>query len=71
MPSGDDDAIVARGEFLPCFGEALPGERLLVALFAGVRFFGELLTDEFFLSELFLSELLLGELLAADRSFLE
>lgn len=56
MPSGDDDAIVARSAALPCFGEALPGERLLVELFAGERFFGELLT---------------GEFLAAGRSFLE
>ncbi|MET4797888.1 hypothetical protein [Bradyrhizobium sp. LB11.1] len=56
MPSGDDDAIVARCEPLLAFGEALPGERLLVELFAGERFFGELLTDEF---------------LAAGRTFLE
>lgn len=56
MPSGDDDAIVARCAPLLVFGELLLGERLLVELFAGERFFGELLT---------------GEFLAAGRSFLE
>ncbi|MET4387382.1 hypothetical protein ABIB73_003137 [Bradyrhizobium sp. F1.4.3] len=56
MPSGDDDEIVARREPLSCCGDALLGERLLVELFAGERFFGELLTDEF---------------LATGRSFLE
>lgn len=56
MPSGDDDAIVARCTPLLVFEEVLPGERLLVELFAGERFFGELLT---------------GEFLAAGRTFLE
>ncbi|WP_027528999.1 hypothetical protein [Bradyrhizobium sp. WSM3983] len=56
MPSGDDDAIVARCEPLPVFGELLLGARLLVEIFAGKRFFGELLTDEF---------------LVAGRAFLE
>ncbi|WP_426412547.1 hypothetical protein [Bradyrhizobium ganzhouense] len=61
MPSGDDDEIVARCEPLPCFEEVLPGERLLVGLLAGGRFFTALLTGELFLSEL----------LAAGSSFLE
>lgn len=61
MPSGDDDAIVARCAPLLVFEEFLLGERLLVELFAGERFFGELLTGEFFFSAL----------LAAGRSFLE
>lgn len=61
MPSGDDDAIVARRAPLLVFEEFLLGERLLVELFAGERFFGELLTGEFFFSAL----------LAAGRSFLE
>lgn len=56
MPRGDDEAIVARCGPLPGFGDALLGERLLVGLFAGRRFFGELLTDEF---------------LVAGRTFLE
>ena len=55
MPSGDDDAIVARCVPLLVFGELLLSERLLVELLAGARFLGAL----FF-----------GELLA-DRSFLE
>jgi hypothetical protein len=66
MPRGDDDEMVARCELLPCFGEALPGARLLVELFAGERFLGELLTDEFFFRAL-----LSGALLAAGRAFLE
>lgn len=62
MPSGDDDAIVARcAPPLLVFKEFLLGERLLVELLAGERFFGELLTGEFFFSVL----------LAAGRSFLE
>jgi hypothetical protein len=61
MPSGDDDAIVARRAPLLVFEEFLVGERLLVELFAGERFFGELLTGEFFFSAL----------LAAGCSFLE
>jgi len=48
MPSGDDDEIVARCALLLGFGEALPGERLLVGrlarLLASARFLGELLT---------------------------
>lgn len=56
MPSGDDDAIVARCAPLLVFEGFLLGERLLVGLLAGERFFGELLT---------------GEFLAAGRSFLE
>jgi hypothetical protein len=55
MPSGDDDAIVARCGVLLGFGELLLSKRLLVELLAGERFLGEL----FF-----------GELLAG-RSFLE
>jgi hypothetical protein len=55
MPSGDDDAIVARCGPLLVFGELLLSKRLLVELLAGERFLGEL----FF-----------GELLAG-RSFLE
>ena len=55
MPKGEDEAIVARCAPLLGFGDALPGERLLVGLFASTRFLGELF---------------LGELLAG-RSFLE
>lgn len=55
MPSGDDDAIVARCAPLLVFEDFLLGERLLVGLLAGERFF----------------ELLTGEFLAAGRSFLE
>jgi len=47
MPSGDDEEIVARCKLLFCFGEALPGERLLVGLFASARFLGEVLTAAF------------------------
>ena len=59
MPSGDDDAIVARCAPLLAFGE-LFSERLLVELLAGERF----------LDELFFGELLSREFLAG-RSFLE
>jgi hypothetical protein len=55
MPSGDDDAIVARWAPLLVFGGLLLSKRLLVELLAGERFLGAL----FF-----------GELLAG-RSFLE
>jgi len=41
MPSGDDDEIVARCEPLLVFGELLLGERRLVELLTGERFFGE------------------------------
>jgi hypothetical protein len=60
MPSGDDDAIVARWGPLLVFGELLLSARLLVELLAGERFLGAL----------FLGELLLREFLAG-RSFLE
>lgn len=60
MPSGDDDAIVARCAPLLVFGELLLSERLLVELLAGERF----------LDELFFGELLSREFLAG-RSFLE
>jgi hypothetical protein len=60
MPSGDDDAIVARCAPLLCFGEALLGERLLVGLLVGLL-----------ASARFLGERLTGELLAAGRNVLE
>ncbi|WP_334536149.1 hypothetical protein [Bradyrhizobium sp. AZCC 2230] len=46
MPSGDDDAIVARCAPLLVFGELLLSERLLVELLAGARFLGELFFGE-------------------------
>jgi hypothetical protein len=60
MPSGDDDAIMARCAPLLVFGELLLSERLLVGLLAGERFLGA-----FFFGELLLREPLAG------RSFLE
>ena len=60
MPSGDDDAIVARWGLLLVAGELLLSGRLLVTLLAGERFLAELLTCELFF----------GELLAG-RNFLE
>ena len=45
MPSGDDDAIVARCAPLLVFGELLLSERLLVELLAGERFLGELFLE--------------------------
>jgi hypothetical protein len=54
MPSGDDEEIVARCAPLRGFGEALPGERLLVGLLvrllASARFLGELLTVAFLIA---------------------
>ncbi|MBW7960865.1 hypothetical protein [Bradyrhizobium sp. BR 10261] len=50
MPSGDDEEIVARCAPLLGFGEALPGGRLLVRLFASARFPGEVLTAAFLIA---------------------
>ncbi|KRQ05536.1 hypothetical protein ACNJX9_29165 [Bradyrhizobium sp. DASA03076] len=50
MPSGDDEEIVARCAPLLGFGEALPGGRLLVGLFASARFLGEVLTAAFLIA---------------------